>query len=160
MSDFSRRRRLVAYQREHRPSTRSPTRRLSAGETRGVIARRHGLAPGPWSGAEEAQRSALRHQLGRRRGRWLLHCSIGQTLEGSFSAVSKPNFARKYAFESSRRDLHNALLCTAQLCNLNFVCQNSAKFFAKSCKIQQISATYLEKFAKFWLNSLSKPHKL
>ena len=31
----------------------------------------------------------------------------------SFSAVSKPNFARKYAFESSRRDLHDALLCTA-----------------------------------------------
>ena len=36
-----------------------------------------------------------------------------QTLEGSFSAVSKPKFASKYAFESSRRDLHNALLCTA-----------------------------------------------
>ena len=35
-----------------------------------------------------------------------------QTLEGSFSTVSKPNFASKYAFESSR-DLHNALLCTA-----------------------------------------------
>ena len=33
------------------------------------------------------------------------------TLKGSFSAVSKPNFARKYALESSRRDLHNALLC-------------------------------------------------
>ena len=33
-----------------------------------------------------------------------------QTLHGSFSAVSKPNFARKYAFERSRRDLHNALL--------------------------------------------------
>ena len=31
------------------------------------------------------------------------------SLEGSFSAVSKPNFASKYAFESSRRDLHNAL---------------------------------------------------
>ena len=29
-----------------------------------------------------------------------------------FSAVSKPNFASKYAFESSRRDLHNTLLCT------------------------------------------------
>ena len=28
-------------------------------------------------------------------------------------AVSRPNFARKDAFESSRRDLHNALLCTA-----------------------------------------------
>ena len=32
------------------------------------------------------------------------------TLQGSFSAVSKPNFASKYAFESY---LHNALLCTA-----------------------------------------------
>ena len=38
---------------------------------------------------------------------------IAQTLEISFSAVSKPNFARKYAMESSRRDIHNALLCTA-----------------------------------------------
>ena len=28
-------------------------------------------------------------------------------------AVSKPNFPSKYALESSRRDLHNALLCTA-----------------------------------------------
>ena len=31
----------------------------------------------------------------------------------SFSAVSTPIFASKYALESSRRDLHNALLCTA-----------------------------------------------
>ena len=35
--------------------------------------------------------------------------AIGRTLEGSFSAVSKLIFARTYAFESSRRDLHNAL---------------------------------------------------
>ena len=36
------------------------------------------------------------------------------TLKGSLSAVSKPKFARlsKYALESSRRDLQNALLCT------------------------------------------------
>ena len=34
------------------------------------------------------------------------------TLKGSFSAVSKPNFASKYALESSRRDLQYALLCT------------------------------------------------
>ena len=27
-------------------------------------------------------------------------------------SVSKPNFARKYSLESSRRDLYNALLCT------------------------------------------------
>ena len=33
-------------------------------------------------------------------------------LKGSFSVVSKPNFASKYALESSRRDLQNALLCT------------------------------------------------
>ena len=55
-----------------------------------------------------------------------IHRSIGQTLQSSFSAVSKPNFARKYAFESSRRDLHNALFCRAsnpnsELCNLNFL---------------------------------------
>ena len=40
-------------------------------------------------------------------------CLLRQTLESSFSAVSKPNFASKYSLESSRRDLHNALLCTA-----------------------------------------------
>ena len=31
---------------------------------------------------------------------------------GGRPALSKPNFARKYSLESSRRDLHNALLCT------------------------------------------------
>ena len=30
---------------------------------------------------------------------------------GSFSGVSKPKFASKYALESSRQDLQNALLC-------------------------------------------------
>ena len=43
-----------------------------------------------------------------------LYAESGQTLQGSFSAVSKQNFARNYSLESSRRDLHNALLCTAQ----------------------------------------------
>ena len=41
-----------------------------------------------------------------------LYAKSGQTLQGSFSAVSKPNFASKYSLESSRRYLHNALLCT------------------------------------------------
>ena len=41
-----------------------------------------------------------------------LYAESGQTLQGSFSAVSKPNFAIKYSLESSRRDLHKALLCT------------------------------------------------
>ena len=47
-----------------------------------------------------------------------------QTLEGSFSAASKPKFASKYAFESSRRELHNALLCTAL----------QSQFFLKNCQ--------------------------
>ena len=42
-----------------------------------------------------------------------LYAESGQTLQGSFSAVSTPIFASKYSLESSRRDLHNALLCTA-----------------------------------------------
>ena len=80
---------------------------------------------------------------------------LGPTLEGSFSAVSKPNFARKYAFEGSRRDLHNALLCIAssrsgKLCNLNFLvknCQASAKF----CKIEQVCfATILKIITKYF----------
>ena len=42
-----------------------------------------------------------------------LYTESGQTLQTSFSAVSKPIFATKYSLESSRRDLQNALLCTA-----------------------------------------------
>ena len=73
------------------------------------------------------------------------------------SAVSKPNFARKYAFESSRRDLHNALPCTALKSHFfqKFarICQNFAKFFrnlaelfAEFCKIFVI---FLQIFVKF-----------
>ena len=40
---------------------------------------------------------------------WLHHTESGQTLQGSFSAVLKPNFATKYSLESSRRDLTQAL---------------------------------------------------
>jgi hypothetical protein len=41
-----------------------------------------------------------------------LYKESGHTIQGSFAAVSKPNFASKYSLENSRRDLHNALLCT------------------------------------------------
>ena len=37
---------------------------------------------------------------------------LTQSLQGSFSAVSTPIFASKYSLESSRRDLHDGLLCT------------------------------------------------
>ena len=41
-----------------------------------------------------------------------LYAESGQTLQGAFLAASMPNFASNYSLESSRRDLHNALLCT------------------------------------------------
>ena len=50
-----------------------------------------------------------------------------QTSRGSFSAVSMPIFASKYSLESSRRGLHNALLCTV-LQSQNFS-QKSSTFF-------------------------------
>ena len=67
-----------------------------------------------------------------------------QTLEGSFSAVSKPNFASKYALESSRRDLHNALLCTAPKSHFfqKFakICENFQK-----CELRNFSHRFLRK---------------
>ena len=56
-----------------------------------------------------------------------------QTSQGSFSAVSKPNFANKYALESSRRDLHNALLCT--------VLESSPKKPGKTWKEKSLAKT-------------------
>ena len=63
-----------------------------------------------------------------------------QTWEGSFSAVAKPNFASKYALESSRRDLHNALLCTA----LN------SHFFQKFARISPKFAKLFRNFAEIY----------
>ena len=40
-----------------------------------------------------------------------LYAESGQTLQGSFSAVSKPIFSNKDSFESSRRDLQDLHLC-------------------------------------------------
>ena len=51
-----------------------------------------------------------------------------QTSRALFSAVSTPIFASKYSLESSRRDLHNALLCTV-LQTQNFT-KNRQKHFA------------------------------
>ena len=71
---------------------------------------RAATATGPPDPAGEPRRRGLR------RG----HRPVGQSffekfckfLAGSFSAVSTPIFASKYSLKSSRRDLHNALLCT------------------------------------------------
>ena len=52
---------------------------------------------------------------------------FSQTSRGSFSAVSTPIFASKYSLESSRRDLHNALLCTI-LQSQNFSQKSSTCF--------------------------------
>ena len=67
----------------------------------------------------------------------LWHEAFLQTLEVSFSIVSKPKFASKYAFESSRRDLHNALLCTAfGIHNRKLLCTalQSKCFLSKFCQ--------------------------
>ena len=58
----------------------------------------------------------------------LIQLSNYLTLKGSFSAVSKLNLASKFAFESARRDLHNALLCT--VLQSQFFRQKSPKNFA------------------------------
>ena len=75
--------------------------------------------------------------------------------QGSFSAVSKRNFASKYAFESSCRDLHNAILCTAL--QSQFFCQTNSQCFAEF-KILKNSADHLANFQKkiaiFWQLSL------
>ena len=64
-------------------------------------------------GGERVQREAL---------------GMRQTVQGSFSAVSKRNFASQYSFESSRRDLHNALLCTALKSHLLKILRIFSKF--------------------------------
>ena len=65
-----------------------------------------------------------------------------QTLRGSFSSVSKPIFASKYSLESSRRDLHNALLCTVLESNRSLI----SKF---SLKIAVFFLLFSQKFANF-----------
>ena len=44
--------------------------------------------------------------------RGVLERQAGETLEGSFSAVSKPIFASNCSFESSCGDLHSTHFCT------------------------------------------------
>ena len=77
----------------------------------------------------------------------LLYTESGQTLQGSFSAVSKPIFASKYSLESSRRDLHITLLCTA-LQSQNFV-KISAEKLRKFAKFYQKFHQFCRKFTKF-----------
>ena len=69
-----------------------------------------------------------------------------QTLQGSFSAVSKPNFASKYAFESSRRDLHNALLSTAPKSHYFQNLPKFAKIFRNFAKFAIFKTDFLRKF--------------
>ena len=71
---------------------------------------------------------------------WLIQNMFWQTLRGSFSAVSKPNFVSKYSFESfwrDRQDLH----AFAPLSIQNFS-QNSSSFFA-------FSQFYFQNFTDF-----------
>ena len=96
------------------------------------VARARGRA-GPEAVAHDAVVRRVRH-LGD------LYTESGQTLKGSFSAVSKLNFASKYALERSRRDLHNALLCTVL---------NAQNFRQKSLKILLIFSPNFANFDNF-----------
>ena len=79
-----------------------------------------------------------------------LYAESGQTLQGSFSAVSKPNFASKYALESSRRDLHKALLCTALKSHFFLIARILPKIIEKFAKFQIFRIFFnLLKFEKF-----------
>ena len=100
----------------------------------------------PWSSAPESSSRAARREGPRAaRNRVVdhlgnLYTESGQTLQCSFSAVSKPYFASKYALESSRRDLHNALLCTVL---------NAQNFLQKSLKILLIFSPNLLNLTNF-----------
>ena len=73
---------------------------------------------------------------------WASCHGIRQTLEGSFSAVSKPNFASKYAFDSifqALQDLHPF----APLQSQNFQIKK------KNSNFREISAKTIANVAKF-----------
>ena len=75
-------------------------------------------------------------------------CKILQFLAGSFSAVSKRNFARKYAFDSifqALQDLHPF----APLQSHNFRKKNRFEKTAFFVKFQQKKIANVAKFAKF-----------
>ena len=73
---------------------------------------------------------------------------MNKTSRSSFSAVSTPIFASKYSLESSRRDLHNALLCTV-LQSQNFS-QKSSTFFRDWIIEFLIFFIFSVEFCIFW----------
>ena len=77
-----------------------------------------------------------------------------QSCRGSFSAVWRPNFASKYALESSRRDLRNARLCTVEMHGFfrKKAARSAEKFFQFFFKILTIFARFRPNFAGFLPN--------
>ena len=73
---------------------------------------------------------------------------------GSFSAVSKPNFASKYSLESSRRDLQD-LHAFAPL-RPQYFRKFSSNFFAFFGKILQNSFFYIDFFSLIFAQILMK----
>ena len=73
-----------------------------------------------------------------------LYAESGQTLQGSFSAVSKPNFASKYSLESSRRAFQRVSFPTSK-----YSLESSRKtriYLQRSVPIQPKSTKILPKF--------------
>ena len=139
------------YSRKRATFCRNFANRRSLTSGRSTTRRADDLLPEAAPSPRPPRRAAWAHREARACGKRLVMLSchgIRQTLEGSFSAVSKPNFASKYAFESSRRDLHNALLCTApkshffkKLVEFARICEN----FQKVCEIRKFSNQFFAK---------------
>ena len=104
----------------------------------------HPTGPAQRPPSQDARRRGAANRGTLRVGRWSFlanRCSchgIRQTLEGSFSAVSKPNFASKYAFESSRRDLHRVDRRQRQMCIRDRFSAVSKRNFARKYAFDSI----------------------
>ena len=89
-----------------------------------------------------------------------LYTENGQTLQGSFSAVSKPQFASKYSLElaicwKALAEIYTKHSFAAPLSKLNFlfenrykVCQNFAKFVKLSLEFVDFRADFYRNFTK------------
>ena len=71
------------------------------------------------------------------------------TLKGSFSGVSKPKFASKYALESSRRDLQNTLLRTVSF----FLPRDGLKMNSEKTKHQPVMLSREKDVVYFYLEA-------
>ena len=117
--DVARRFASAGFPQAAAPAARNPETEEFVGDRRlrGLLEDWDGFRPGrgptvvDWVANKKLEISNFNFKFPRARNIEIIRY-YRQVLQGSFSVVSKPNFASKHSLESSRRDLHNALLCT------------------------------------------------